>query len=132
MKLRRETRQYSGESKRAPRAHLRGDDVAGPDLVGQLPQQIQSRYRKERCGRSWATQLIDAIGCRWGAQRVDLPVSSRAGSAVAKRHFHHSDPIPEREKTQPVRVTRRSDGEFAARSRVFLLIGSDVVRRARS
>ena len=48
------------------------DDVAGPGEAGQFLQSTTIHSEKEANGRSWATQLIDSIGCPLGAKRVDL------------------------------------------------------------
>ena len=52
-------------------------DVAEPREAGQLLQQEATRWQKDSDRRSWATQLIDRIGCLLGAKRVDLARESR-------------------------------------------------------
>jgi len=48
------------------------EDVAEPGEAGQLLQQKRRAGRKKTDRRSWATQLIDPIGCPLGTKRVDL------------------------------------------------------------
>jgi hypothetical protein len=57
-------------------------DVAEPGEAGQfLQQKSHIAGRAEANGRSWATQLIDPIGCPLGGVRVDL-VYSRADANI--------------------------------------------------
>ena len=53
-------------------AALAKEEVAKPGEAGQLLQLKRRPGRKEKDRRSWATQLIDPIGCLLGAERVDL------------------------------------------------------------
>ena len=59
-------------------------DVAEPGEAGQLLQQETTRWQKDANRRSWATQLIDPIGCPLGAKRVDLPLWQRINLIVAR------------------------------------------------
>ncbi len=47
-------------------------DVAGPGEAGQLRQSKLPPSQSTQIERSWATQLIDPIGCPLDAKRVDL------------------------------------------------------------
>ncbi len=59
-------------------------NVAEPGEAGQLLQKETMRWQKNTSGKSWATQLIDPIGCPVGAKRVDLPLWRRINLIVAR------------------------------------------------
>src|SRR5713101_3286188 len=82
------------KSRARPRMAV-ADGVAGPGKAGQLLQSETTYSEKEANGRSWATQLIDAIGCPLGAKPVDLAgflrhricrANARAGAGQPESH----------------------------------------------